>query len=146
MLFAVLGLLVLAMPSAVQASFADRDVTLLFQTMNAARIDNGLRPLQLDLRLCSVAYEHAADMARRHYFEHTTPEGITAFQRMRADHIRFGYAGENLAVDQSAQSIFWDFWESYEHRENMLGAHYARVGIAAIDAPVGTIVVEDFSD
>jgi len=35
---------------------------------------------------------------------------------------------------------------SHEHRGNMLEAHYARVGIAAVGSADGEIFVEDFSD
>jgi len=114
--------------------------------MNAVRLSSHLAPLRLDTRLCRIAYEHALDMQRRNYYSHVTPEGLSPFARMARSHFRFGYAGENLAVDQSARVIFHDFWTSNEHRSNMLGAHYVRVGIASIVASVGTIVVEDFSD
>ena len=85
-------------------------------------------------------------MARRRYYAHVTPEGVDPFARMAASHIRFGYAGENLAVDENAENVFNDFWNSREHRSNMLGEHYVRVGIGSVEAAVGTIVVEDFAD
>ncbi|MBD5655766.1 MAG: CAP domain-containing protein [Candidatus Eremiobacteraeota bacterium] len=122
------------------------EVRTLLASMNAARRSKHLRPLMLDRRLCRVAHDHALDMARRGYFGHTTPEGEDAFDRMTASKCRFGYAGENLAIGLNARVIFHDFWESYEHRLNMLGGHYLRVGIASIESAVGTIVVEDFSD
>ncbi len=122
------------------------DVQVLLANMNNARESQNLPPLELDSSLSQVAYQHAVDMEKRNYYEHNTPEGVTPFARMKAMNIRFGYAGENLAVDQSAESIFTDFWESHEHRNNMLGEHFAKVGIAAIESPAGTIVVEDFSD
>ncbi len=122
------------------------DVALLLGAMNQARLSRHLAPLHLDPRLCRVAYDHAVDMRARNYFDHDTPEGLTPFERMAAYHIRFGYAGENLAVDRSARVVFRDFWGSLEHRTNMLERHYQRVGIASIQADAGTIVVEDFSD
>jgi uncharacterized protein YkwD len=148
---AALFLIALGLFSATTAARAARDdardVTLLLRAMNAERSASGLRPLQLDRQLCAIAYEHAADMARRNYFSHTSPEGLSPFERMAASHYRFGYAGENLALDESARSIARDFWNSLEHRSNMLGAHYARVGIASVDdPPEGVVVVEDFSD
>ena len=113
------------------------DIEVLLSSMNEARLDRSLS---------RVAYAHAVDMARRRYFAHVTPEGIDPFARMAASHIRFGYAGENLAVDATAEHVFNDFWNSREHRLNMLGQHFARVGIASVEAEVGTIVVEDFAD
>jgi len=142
---ALLLLFGISLPGAVRASHPN-DVTILLSSMNAARRSSHLRPLRLDRRLCRIAYDHALDMKRRNYYEHTTPEGLSPFARMAASNYPFGYAGENLAVDQDARVIFRDFWTSREHRSNMLGPHYARVGIASIEAAVGTIVVEDFSD
>jgi uncharacterized protein YkwD len=142
-----LGIISATAPAARAGRDDMRDVTVLLQTMNDERAGRGLRPLQLDRQLCAIAYEHAIDMARRNYFSHTTPEGLSPFERMAARHYRFGYAGENLALDESARSIARDFWNSLEHRSNMLGPHYARVGIASVDdPPEGLIVVEDFSD
>ena len=148
---ALLGVMIGIISTTISAARAGRDdardVTLLLQAMNDERAARGLRPLQLDRQLCAIAYDHAIDMARRNYFSHTTPEGLSPFERMAARHVRFGYAGENLALDESARSIARDFWNSLEHRSNMLGPHYARVGIASVDdPPEGLIVVEDFSD
>jgi uncharacterized protein YkwD len=147
LLVVTLGIIVTTAPAARAGRDGERDVTLLLQALNDERAASGLRPLQLDRQLCAIAYEHAIDMARRNYFSHATPEGVSPFERMAARHYRFGYAGENLALDESARTIARDFWNSLEHRSNMLGPHYARVGIASVDdPPEGVIVVEDFSD
>jgi uncharacterized protein YkwD len=135
-----------ALFSAAPVASSSDDVVYLLQTINAERTARHLRPLRLDSMLCRLASEHAADMAARHYFAHTTPEGKDPFARMAAVRYRFGYAAENLAVDRSIDSIARDFYLSPEHRANVLGPHYARVGIGAVYAPVGAIVVEDFSD
>jgi uncharacterized protein YkwD len=127
---------------------ADRatDVNLMLAALNARRNATGLAPLQLDPSLCDVAYEHAADMAVRKYFDHNTPEGVTPFQRMDRAHVRYGYAGENMALDQSTRAAELALWQSPEHRDNILQPHYAKVGIAAVSSTDGLIFVEDFSD
>jgi uncharacterized protein YkwD len=61
-------------------------------------------------------------------------------------HIPYGYAGENLALDRDVASAHRALLGSHEHRGNMLEAHYARVGIAAVGSADGEIFVEDFSD
>jgi len=129
-----------------RAAAAQSAVGLLLSSINAERSARHLRPLQLDPVLCRVARRHATDMALRNYFDHVTPEGRSPFARMTAAHYRFRYAGENLAIDGSVTSIVRDFERSREHRANLLGRHFARVGIGEVDAPVGEIVVEDFSD
>lgn len=127
---------------------ADRaaDVNLMLAALNHRRAAKGLGPLQLDSRLCDVAYEHAADMSVRNYFDHNTPEGLTPFQRMTRAHVPYGYAGENMALDQSTSAAELALWQSPEHRDNILQPHYAKVGIAAVTSTDGLIFVEDFSD
>ena len=124
----------------------DADVRSLLETVNARRTAQGLAPLQLEPRLCAIAYAHAADMVIRSYFDHNTPEGISPFGRMDRAHYAYGYAGENIALDQSEAAAELALWHSPEHRDNMLGSHYVRVGISAVTSHDGVIVVEDFSD
>jgi uncharacterized protein YkwD len=123
-----------------------QDVDAMLAALNARRASKGLAALVLDPALCSVAYDHAADMVVRSYFDHYTPEGLSPFARMEKAHIPFGYAGENMALDQNSRSAELALWESREHRDNILGAHYAKVGIAAVAGTQGEIFVEDFSD
>jgi uncharacterized protein YkwD len=122
------------------------DAEALLQDINAHRIGQGLAPLTLDQRLCAIAREHALDMASRSYFGHNSPEGESPFERMDRAHYGYGYAGENLALDQSVDEAAAALWHSPEHRENILEPHYARLGVAAVVAPEGEIFVEDFSD
>lgn len=124
----------------------DRNVSKLLSALNAARVATGLRPLVLDSRLCAIARAHGLDMSHRGYFDHVSPEGATPFDRLDRAHFRYGYAGENLALDRDAEAAHRAFTASLPHRRNMLGEHYARVGIAAVESPSGTLFVEDFSD
>jgi len=52
--------------------------------INSIRRANGLVPLRPNLRLVRAARRHAADMVRRHYFSHDTPEGTPPQNRIRA--------------------------------------------------------------
>lgn len=122
------------------------DVQAMLDDVNARRRSKGLAPLQLDPQLCAIARAHAVDMAARSYFDHDSPEGESPFERMDRAHYRYGYAGENLALDRSVDAAANALWHSPEHRENILEPHYAKVGIAAVVSPDGEIFVEDFSD
>jgi uncharacterized protein YkwD len=123
-----------------------QDVAVMLADINGRRATRGLRMLVLDERLCDVALEHALDMAERNYFDHTAPDGTTPFDRMGRANIRFSYAGENIALDQSPVSADDALWHSSEHRRNILEPHFSRIGIAAVDGPEGELFVEDFSD
>ena len=127
---------------------ADRydDGMAMLNAQNARRASKGLPTLQLDPSLTELAFEHAADMAVRSYFDHSTPEGVSPFDRMSQAHIPFGYAGENLALDRSTNAAELALWQSPEHRDNILGPHYAKVGIAVVASTAGLIIVEDFTD
>lgn len=122
------------------------DAATLLAALNATRSLQGLRPLVLDARLCAIAESHGIDMATRRYFDHMSPEGISPFERMDRAHYRYGYAGENLALDRNAAAAHRALLGSSEHRSNMLEPHYSRVGIAAVGSAIGEIFVEDFSD
>jgi len=129
---------------AIARPFQPPGLQLVLTTINAERLAKHLAPLQLDRRLCRVAYDHALDMLRRGYFDHATPEGLNPDDRMRDADLRFDYAGENLGEGSDLPTILDEFWRSSEHRSNVLDRHYERVGLAAVDGPDGTIVVEDF--
>ena len=128
------------------AASEEGNVVLLLGTINAARAARHERTLRLDGRLCWIAWEHAVDMIEHHYFAHFTPDGRSPFDRMREKHYRFGYAGENLALDVDARAAAEALWNSKEHRSNLLEPHYAHVGIAAVPVDGEVVIVEDFSD
>jgi uncharacterized protein YkwD len=134
-------------PAAAATTSADSSgVETLVRQINAVRRKEHLRLLRLDARLCAIARSHAIDMLERNFVGHTNPDGLDAFARMARANYSFGYAGENLAVDESLDSVNADFFASPEHRENLLEPHYSRVGIGTVPSGEGEIVVEDFSD
>ena len=54
------------------------------RSANRARASAGRGPLRWSDDLAAVARAHSRDMARRGYFDHVTPEGVTAHDRARA--------------------------------------------------------------
>jgi uncharacterized protein YkwD len=124
----------------------DGDIRVMLIELNAQRASRGLAPLNLDPSLCKIARTYATDMATRHFFGHRSPEGETPFKRMDEAHYRYGYAGENIALDADPRSASEALWQSSAHRENILESHYAKVGIGAIRLGDDEIFVEDFSD
>ena len=133
-------------PEVVTEPAPTRDVATLLTRLNDVRRTHGLAALVLDPRLCAIAQRHGLDMVSRQYFAHISPEGVSPFGRMSQAHYRFGYAGENLALDRDSEAIHRSLLASPEHRENMVEPHYVHVGIATVASASGEIVVEDFSD
>lgn len=102
----------------------------LFDLTNAARVRHGVAPLTWDERAGNTARKHSVDMADNDYFSHENLQGLSPFDRMKADHIPFRSAGENLAYGQSS-SIFAHegLMNSKGHRENILLDMYSDLGV-----------------
>lgn len=77
----------------------DGDALRLWQALNAERLGQGVVALTLDPTLSRVACRHATDLAARDTVDHLSSDGQGPFDRMRRADIRFGYAGENIALD-----------------------------------------------
>jgi len=103
--------------------------------------------LVVDPQLTAVAMDRAADLIRRHYFGHVSPDGTTALDALRIRSYSYSYAGENLAEAQTATAAEVALWNSPEHRDNMLERHYGRIGVAVLRMPdQGDLIVQIFSD
>jgi uncharacterized protein YkwD len=103
--------------------------------------------LTVDPVLTQVAADRATDLIERHYFSHVSPDGTTVVDTLRQRRCAFAYAGENLASAASLPIAEAALWNSLEHRENIMNAHYRRVGIAVVwTADGGELVVEVFTD
>jgi len=110
---------------------------ILFDDINAARIQAGLAPLALDARVVAVARSRSADMAANNYFSHTNPQGQTAFDLLTQAGIAYSWAGEHLArnnypIAEAATVAFNALMASPPHRENILGANYTAIGVGEV--------------
>lgn len=115
--------------------------------LNADRTAYGLAPLRVNAKLTSLAQYYAQDMINRNFFSHNNPEGQTPFDRMKAWGIRFGYAGENLAINSSVAAAEKAFINSSGHRANILNPKYTQVGIGVRQNQKGQVyVVQEFTD
>ncbi|KAA9154285.1 CAP domain-containing protein, partial [Amycolatopsis acidicola] len=97
--------------------------------VNEERAGAGCRALTLDSRLTDAAQRHSDDMSARDYFSHTTPEGVTFGQRIKAA----GYpspGAENIAEGSSTVAQTMRLWlNSDGHRRNILNCSYAKLGV-----------------
>ena len=115
--------------------------------LNATRAHAGLPLLKLDTRLTQVARAHGIDMAQHNYFAHESQNGQSPFDRMRADRISFGWAGENLAMSPDEQTAYQALLQSPEHLANIMQRHFTKVGIAAVQGSDGEMLfVQDFTN
>jgi uncharacterized protein YkwD len=115
--------------------------------VNAERAARGIDPLRRDGALARAARGHAADMAQRKYFSHTSANGDGLSDRLEAA----GYgepgdgwrAGEDLGWgtgDRSSPNALVDAWlASDHHRRILLSPVYEEIGVGvAAGAPTAT--------
>ena len=129
---------------------ASSSVQAMLRLINADRAGAKLPPLRLGRRLASTAEAHSLDMARRDYFAHNTPNGVSPYDRMDRAGIQFREAGENLGYASGASlprmlSLIENaMMHSPEHRDNLLRTTFSRVGIGIVVTGDTVYVTEDF--
>ncbi len=110
-------------------STADRYEQSVADLVDAERAKAGCGPLRYDTRLADAARKHSADMANRGYFDHNTPEGVTPWDRVKAE----GYqqpSAENIAAGQrTPQEVVTAWMNSSGHRANILNCSSHAVGV-----------------
>src|SRR5918998_19762 len=101
----------------------------------AAEADGGA--LTADPALAAVARAHSADMRDRDYFSHTSPEGLSPFDRAEQAGIDYSRA-ENIAYGQADAAAVMKAWlESPGHRANILDCELTRLGMGVADGTGG---------
>jgi uncharacterized protein YkwD len=119
----------------------------LFNDVNVARAQRGLQPLAEDASLSQFALRVAEQMAERHYFGHTDPNGVTFQDRLRQAGFANRYAAENMAFDQDEKAAHQAFLHSPGHYGNIVDSHSRKLGVAVVAAGDGEIFyVEEFAD
>jgi uncharacterized protein YkwD len=115
--------------------------------VNENRRRGGCGRLTLDGRLIAAAYRHAADMARRGYFAHQSPNGDGAGDRVDGAGYRWKRYGENIARGPESPYEVVDGWmHSPDHRENIMDCDLDQMGIGlAFDPERQPYWVQDFA-
>ncbi|PPK68902.1 CAP domain-containing protein [Actinokineospora auranticolor] len=97
--------------------------------VNARRAEAGCGPLRWNDKLATAARKHSQDMAVRGYFDHTSPDGRTPWDRMRAEGYTKG-GGENIAAGQATPDAVMTGWmNSSGHRANILNCSFGELGV-----------------
>jgi len=129
----------------------------MFELVNRARKEHlprwvGTSHLTWHDGLSAVARGHSADMLRRQYVSHNSPEGITAGHRIDLQGIRYVACGENIGVfygdvagtPHAIQDIHNAFMNQprsmTNHRGNLLNPIWTHIGIGIAHNPDGSLV------
>ena len=137
------GLWVVASPAGASSQRPAASLSSLEQgvlaDINALRKEHDLAPLRLSASLSAAARQHSSEMAARGYFSHDSANGssfdkrIARYYPMGRNH--YWSVGENLLwsspdVDAGGALDMW--WNSPEHRKNMLTARWREIGLSAV--------------
>jgi uncharacterized protein YkwD len=115
---------------------------LIAEGVNRGRVKIApeLSPLESDPMLDEIARERSVDMAHGAPFDHKDEYGAyPAIDKMKARYQRYGAMGENIVEDFDPSGWVFDpkvfagravksWFESEDHRENILTAEFTRVG------------------
>lgn len=101
----------------------------MIKLVNAARAQNNLPPLQVDMQVTNVARVKAQDMIDNKYFSHNSPKYGSPFDMMKSFGVKFIQAGENIAGNQNVQAAHNALMNSPGHRQNILSPDYTHIGI-----------------
>ncbi|TMR07203.1 hypothetical protein ETD83_01685 [Actinomadura soli] len=111
---------------------------------NAERAKAGCKPLHVDQRLVTAARRHSADMAANDYFDHTSRNGDSPWERMEDA----GYpspGAENIAKGYSTAAAVMKGWmDSPGHRANILNCDLRAIGVGKASGPGGPLWTQDF--
>lgn len=117
-------------PSAAWLSTQEKEI---FDLTNTFRLQKGLKTLTWNEPAAVAARLHAQDMADRNYFEHKSPEGRSAGDRMAAQGlVAFRAWGENIAAGYTdGIEAHYGWINSEGHRVNMLDTDFTTLGTGA---------------
>jgi uncharacterized protein YkwD len=101
---------------------------------NLYRQQNGCPALSENTLLDQAALNHSKDMAVRNYFDHSSPDGQTPWDRMHAVGYQFSSAAENIAAgfgtpEEVIDAFFNETPPNDGHRKNILNCSLKEVGI-----------------
>lgn len=130
---------------------------LMYELINSTRQQHlprwvGTAHLEWHEALAAVSRQHSADMLRRQYVAHVTPEGVTTAQRLQRYTISYAACGENIGIvygeaahsQQAVQDIHDAFMNQprslTNHRGNLLNPIWTHVGIGIAYNPDGALV------
>lgn len=151
----------------------ERTEVLVHHYINEERREAGLKALEYDPRLVSIAANHSEDMRIRNYFSHTEPDGNNTEDRYEEARYECRIAvdggvitsgGENLAMthydteiempngeteiyeneSELARGIVDSWMNSSEHRENIMQPYWNHEGIGIARANDTVYATQNF--
>jgi uncharacterized protein YkwD len=125
-------------PTPATAFNASSAASTLFGLMNGARVNNGLRAVQQNGTLTSLAIWRSKDQVERDYFDHTIKgTGYQVYHWYDLNGLQYRWGGENIGWNNgysdgdSPVAIHEGFMASPGHRANILEPSWTHGGVGA---------------
>ncbi len=117
----------------------------VLRLVNVERARVGCSAVRWEPRLATAARLHSQDMANRRYFSHTSLDGRSPWDRIRAQGYTSGSA-ENIAAGQKTAAAVMTAWmRSAGHKANILACSNRALGVGVgHGGPYGTYWTQDF--
>jgi uncharacterized protein YkwD len=113
-----------------EPTFAEEVVALT----NEERAKVGCPDLTVSPQLTQAAQEHSADMAVNDYFSHTSLDGRSPWDRIRATGYEYSRAAENIAAGYPTPQHVMDGWMASDgHRANILNCALLEIGVGYVN-------------
>lgn len=113
--------------------------------VNRERTSRGLPALAYEAKLEPLGRSHSADMFKRGYFSHYSPENQNVADRARQYQVDYSIIGENLAYAPSLELAHNGLMNSPGHRANILSPDYQKIAIGIMDGGAyGLMVTQVF--
>ncbi|MDE1465223.1 CAP domain-containing protein [Spartinivicinus poritis] len=102
----------------------------VYEIVNSERSASNLYPYNYDTKLARSSRLHSEDMAKNNYFSHTSRDGRSPFDRIKAQGYQYSRAGENIAAGASTAEQAMELWmNSSGHRAAILSSQYCDIGV-----------------
>ncbi|WP_344470151.1 CAP domain-containing protein [Nonomuraea monospora] len=116
--------------------------------VNAERAKGGCSAVKHDPQLRAAAFGHSADMAAKNYFSHTSQDGRSFLDRIKAAGFTGGSGwAENIAKGQRTPAAVMQSWmNSSGHKANIMNCKYNLIGVGVAKDSSGTLYwTQDFA-
>lgn len=114
------------------------DESRILQLCNAERAKVGAKPLKANGDCTKLARMKSQDMVSKNYFSHQSPTYGSPFDMLKKYGVGYMYAGENIAMNQSADRAFKAWMNSEGHRKNILNPNFTELGIGIVSKGNGS--------
>ncbi|WP_248960302.1 CAP domain-containing protein [Sphaerisporangium perillae] len=112
---------------------------------NIARQEQGCGPLRIDEKLRKAARGHSDDMAAKGYFDHTSADGRSPWDRIKAAGYNSSMFAENIARGQATPEAVVKGWlNSPGHRANIMNCKLKAIGVGVHFGSGGPWWTQDF--